>query len=462
MSNLTPFNHVSDRVRELIVKSSGETRLGDTEFNALALELFRLQSESIGPLRSLCLARGIEPEVVRDWRDIPAMPTTAFKDLDLTCLPVAQRTAVFLSSGTTDQRPSRHFHWAESLALYEASLLAWFDQCVMSELFDRRKRVVSEESPSPRPSPPVGERVPEGWVRGIPGNSKSMAVEPVLTIFSLTPPVEAVPHSSLAHMFDCVARRHAPDAHGFFGRVNSDGGWDLDFVSLMAGLAEAQSASNPVLLLGTAFSFVHLLDRMKSERIGIQLPPGSRVLETGGYKGRSRALPKFELHKRIRIRLGVPEDRIVCEYGMSELSSQAYDKGQRPETEGRDSKSRESRMISLNRESPSPHPSPPMGERVPEGRPRGIPGSGVAENNSATDERPFHFPPWARSVIVSPETGEEVEEGAVGLIRVYDLANVYSVMAVQTGDLAVKNSDGFELIGRFAGAEPRGCSLMTI
>ena len=76
--------------------------------------------------------------------------------------------------------------------------------------------------------------------------------------------------------------------------------------------------------------------------------------------------------------------------------------------------------------------------------------------------REFHFPPWARAEIVSPESGHEVEEGETGLIRVFDLANVYSVMAVQTEDLGVRRGTGFELIGRAALAEPRGCSLTAV
>jgi hypothetical protein len=73
----------------------------------------------------------------------------------------------------------------------------------------------------------------------------------------------------------------------------------------------------------------------------------------------------------------------------------------------------------------------------------------------------FRFPPWARVRVVSPETGREVVDGETGLLRVFDLANVFSVMAIQTEDLAVRRGDGFELISRAKLAEPRGCSLMT-
>jgi hypothetical protein len=137
------------------------------------------------------------------------------------------------------------------------------------------------------------------------------------------------------------------------------------------------------------------------------------VIETGGYKGRSRELAKGELHRLISERLGVPAPHIVCEYGMSELSSQAYD-------------------ITAS----SARPASPV-------------------------TRHFHFPPWARAQVISPETGREVADGETGLLRVFDLANVFSVMALQTEDLAVRRGTGFELLGRARLAEPRGCSLMA-
>jgi hypothetical protein len=167
-------------------------------------------------------------------------------------------------------------------------------------------------------------------------------------------------------------------------------------------------------LLGTAFNFVHLLDHLTERRQSYELPAGSRVLETGGYKGRSRSMPKETLHGLLAGRLGVPADRIVCEYGMSELSSQAYDSAIGP--------------------------------------------SRITFHAS----RVFHFPPWARARIVSPETGREVAEGETGLIQVFDLANAWSVLAIQTEDLGVRRGRGFELLGRATAAEPRGCSLLTV
>ena len=99
----------------------------DAEFNGMAMVLFALQFARNQPYRKLCEARGVTPDSVTHWSQIPAVPTAAFKELELTCLPPEQRTNVFHSSGTTEQRPSRHFHNAESLAVYEASLWTWFE-----------------------------------------------------------------------------------------------------------------------------------------------------------------------------------------------------------------------------------------------------------------------------------------------------------------------------------------------
>ena len=174
-------------------------------------------------------------------------------------------------------------------------------------------------------------------------------------------------------------------------------------------------------MLGTAFSFVHLLDHLAKQDLRFELPPGSCALETGGYKGRSRSMPKAALHSLIAERFGVPRGQTVCEYGMSELSSQAYDAQLAPSL---------------------------LAHRAP--------------HFTLDASRSFHFPPWARVQIVSPETGREVGEGETGLIRVVDLANVYSVMAIQTEDLGVRRGEGFALAGRAVLAEPRGCSLMAV
>ena len=229
----------------------------------------------------------------------------------------------------------------------------------------------------------------------------------------LTPSPALAPHSSLVYMFETVRRELDASDSLFTGKLDEHKSWALDIDQTLFALRNSICAHRPIAILGTAFSFVHLLDHFAGNNIRHRLAAGSRVLETGGYKGRSRSLPKSELHELITNHLGVPASHIVCEYGMSELSSQAYDGS----------------VQNLKFEVPS--------------------------------ARAFRFPPWARVRIISPETGKQVGEGETGLIRIFDLANVYSVLAIQTEDLGIRRGAGFDLVGRSAAVEPRGCSLMA-
>src|ERR1700760_3571651 len=100
---------------------------GNPGFNEVALELFALQFKYNPAYQKVCEARHLTPEVIEHWTQIPCVPTAAFKELELTSIPQSERTAVFHSSGTTEQKPSRHFHSTESMEVYETSLWRWFE-----------------------------------------------------------------------------------------------------------------------------------------------------------------------------------------------------------------------------------------------------------------------------------------------------------------------------------------------
>jgi hypothetical protein len=189
---------------------------------------------------------------------------------------------------------------------------------------------------------------------------------------------------------------------------------------LVRALREAERAKQPVFLLGTAFAFIHLFDHCGANNLRFEMAEGSRAMETGGFKGRSREIPKTELYEMFETFLGIPPSLVVNEYGMTELSTQFYD------------------------------------QTLREGR--------------QTDRKAA--PPWSRVLIIDPNTGREADEHkrgpsprrsgfghAGGMIRICDLANLWSMMCIQTEDLGIANGNGFEILGRAAGAEVRGCSL---
>ena len=158
--------------------------------------------------------------------------------------------------------------------------------------------------------------------------------------------------------------------------------------------------SAPVVLFGTALAFLNLFEQASA--LNFSLPVGSIIMETGGFKGTGREIAKADLYAQISNRFNLPVSSIWNEYGMTELSSQFYT-------------------------------------------------SGVGQAHQA--------PPWMRFRVIEPNRNEEAAPGEIGLLRIFDLANLWSVLAVQTQDLAIAQpAGGFLLLGRDPRAMPRGCS----
>lgn len=339
--------------------------LGDDAFDRLARRVFTYQLRRNPAYAAYARRRGATPESVGHWTGIPAVPTAAFKEIRLVSGDAARAEAVFRTSGTTQGAEKRGEHVVLDLALYHASLLPTFAAYLLPD--DARPRMLS-----------------------------------------LVPPPGQAPDSSLSHMVGVVV--------GQFGAGGSDWFMDaergLDEAGLEAALRQAEGDGAPVCLLGTSFAFVHWTDSMQGRGARFRLPTGSRLMDTGGFKGRSRMVEAAELRAAYREILGVPEDHAVNEYGMTELLSQFYD-------------------VALR---------------------EGEAGAGEGPRRKAG-------PPWLRSVAVDPETLAPLPDGVVGLLRHVDLANLGSVVAVQTEDLGRVDRGGLVLLGRAPGAAPRGCSI---
>lgn len=345
-----------------------EALLPDGEFNRLALAVFAHQFKRNRPYGAYCRLRGRTPDTVARWDEIPAVPTNAFKAADLTTVPPKQVKVTYLTSGTTRGGETRGRHLLPNTRLYHASLLPNFKAHLLPDRDSIRVLVCG-------------------------------------------PSAKYFPQSSLGHMNSKVLEVFGASGSGLF--------WHDDgprFSWLAKALAKAEGAGEPVCLLGTAFGFVHFLDWLHEHGKRFQLPPGSRLMDTGGYKGRSREIPKPELYALYSERLGILDSHIVNEYGMTELSSQFYDSVLRSQQ------------------------------------------SAFSIQQSAMT-RCKEAPPWCRVSVVDPETLTPLPQGEIGLLRFFDLANLHTVSAVQTDDLGQLRAEGFEILGRAAGAEPRGCSL---
>jgi hypothetical protein len=291
------------------------------------------------------------------------VPTDAFKAAPLVVGGADAAVAVFRTSGTTQGAERRGMHYFPDLALYDAALREGFRAHLL----------------------PDGARLP---------------------LISLVPTPADVPDSSLSHMIGAAMDDLAAPGGGWF--VDTQGG--IDRAGLHAVLRGAERAGTPVLIAGTAFAFVHWLDALRESGARYTLPRGSRLMDTGGFKGRSREVTRGELYGAVADRLGIAPEWCVNEYGMTEMSSQFYDAA--------------------------------AGRGVPD-----------------PADRLHAGPPWVRTQATDPETLRPLPHGEVGVLRHVDLANLNSVAAIQTADLGVTHPAGFRILGRATGAEARGCSI---
>lgn len=340
----------------LALLGNGMRALPDGAFDDLALRVFAFQHSANPAYRAYCDALGTGTP--SSWRGIPGLPSSAFKRMVVTSLAPDVAGCWFQTSGTTEWESGRH-HF-DDFVLYEAALL-----------------------------PPFAHFM-------------GLGAEERMPMLFLTPTVEEAPHSSLSHMMDVVRRAFGTDASRHFV---SEGRLDTD--ALFSTLREVESAGRPVMLLGTGFAFVHALDAMAECGAAFTLPVGCRIMETGGFKGRSRDIPRDSFYPALARAFGVPPECLINEYGMTELSSQFYDRS----------------MV-----------------------------DGVATEWKAG-------PPWACVLAVDPLTGAPVQDGRPGLLRIVDLANLASVAFVQTEDVGIVRGDLFRVFGRVGGASLRGCSV---
>lgn len=317
--------------------------------------------------------------VFRRWRendgpdDGPAgLPLVAFKESVVSCFRPSTQSPWFESSGTTAAgQPVVSRHWFHSPDLYRASVIA-------------------------------------GWrwfCRSLEGEAAAFEAEPPF-FAGVMPSSREAPHSSLSRMVEILMSDCGSGSHGFW--CMKSGRWD--WTGFCAQLERLRQRGCRVVLFGTAFGWVHFLDWCGTRRLRFHLPHGSLVVETGGYKGRSREMDRAVLHAQLGARLGVESHFIRSEYSMCELSSQAW-----------------SFPASQRRDRP----------------PRAF----------------FRFPPWCRWRVVRPGSTRTVARDETGVLEIEDLANLDSCAFLRTEDLVIDRGDGFEMTGRLPHAELKGCSL---
>lgn len=309
-------------------------------FEETAFEVFRWQYEHVPIYRRFCDLLKTDPTQINAIEKIPFLPISFFKSHTIMARGMTSETA-FTSSGTTGQIPSTH--WVANTQLYQRSFLEGFK---------------------------IRYGIPEDW-----------------TILALLPSYLEREGSSLIYMVDTLVNKSKFSESGFYL---------YDHDNLAEALYSLEEKGQKTLLIGVSFA---LLDLLESHNFKLK---HTLVMETGGMKGRRKEMVREELHEILKRGFGV--SHIHSEYGMTELLSQAYSKG----------------------------------------------------------EGLFHCPPWMEVLTRDPEDALSTITGKTGGINVIDLANLYSCSFIATEDLGKKHADGsFEILGRFDTSDIRGCNLMV-
>ncbi|AXG68407.1 acyl-protein synthetase, LuxE [Kordia sp. SMS9] len=313
----------------------------EASFETVAFQTFQHQFENNNVYRSFCDLLYIHPSDITKIEDIPFLPIQFFKSHEI----VSNRQPIqetFTSSGTTGSTPSKHH--VTDISIYEESYQKGFEYFY--------------------------------------GNIEDCIV------LALLPNYLERKGSSLVYMVNDLIKRSKQAESGFYLH---------DLKALTEKLIQLDNTGKKVLLIGVSFA---LLDLIETTQFQLK---NTIIMETGGMKGRRKELIRTELHQQLCEGFGVAE--IHSEYGMTELLSQGYSKG-----------------------------------------------NGI-----------FKTPPWMKILTRDPEDALTIQtNGKSGGINVIDLANINSCAFIATQDLGKVHADNtFEIIGRFDHSDIRGCNLMV-
>jgi len=311
------------------------------EFEAIALEVFQYQFRNNKVYGEFCKYLDMEPSRVHTIEEIPFLPIEFFKSKKIVSNSQAPEIT-FTSSGTTGTATSKHH--VTDLSLYEKSFLKAF-----TEFYG----------------------APSDYI-----------------FLALLPSYLERKGSSLIYMADYLIKESGNSESGFY--LNN-----LD--ELTEKLISLDSGEKKVFLIGVSFA---LLDLIEKKQFRLQ---NTIVMETGGMKGRRKEMIREELHHELKKGFGV--EHIHSEYGMTELLSQAYSKGE-----------------------------------------------GV-----------FDCPAWMKILIRDPEDALSLLSGEnTGGVNIIDLANINSCSFIATQDLGRKKNNQVEILGRFDNSDVRGCNLLLL
>lgn len=355
---------IIDRVYQLIQATPMDDEIEESEFNDVACELARFQYQHNEAYKRYCDFMQEDVRLWTKWEDILPLPVSTFKQTSVRTLPLDREprgSFEWHSSGTTGTNKSRTY--LRDTGLYDL--------------------VIKKEA------------------------EYFLPLENDPLIILAMPKPQDWPNSSLSHMYRKIIGRHEYIYPVILSEDKTK--FEFDFDHMTEELERADLIERPIALLTTSYGLVKILDYYKNDFM--EWPEGSLIVDTGGFKGITREVSRYELKKLCLSHFSVPPEACVNEYGMSELSSQFWTPYYRDMSD--------------------------------------IPG--------LVEEDVWVAPPWVRTRTVSPWT---FESDTQGVLQIVDLASVWSCCSILTEDLAELPSWNTLIPrGRVEGADQKGCSI---
>jgi hypothetical protein len=341
------------------IEAGVDAELSDAVFTDYSLRLFALHYETNQIFREFCDLKKVKPGDISRWQDVPMVYNDVFKTHLVSSFPLEQSVMACLTGGTTSlTQRGRIFRDEDGKRLVFGANKKMTGSYVFPDFEEGRRCRVLILAPSPELAPSMGMAIGMDQTRRAFGSDDSMFL---------------------------------------LGKTG------IDIKNLLKALREAEASGIPVALIGATAAYVYFFQACRRKKMTFRLPPGSRVCDGGGYRGRFGVVTRDDYYAMVREILDVPETHCVNVLGEAETATNLFDDALRRYVKG----------------------LPPRKRTRP-------------------------VPPWSRVLAMNIDDLSPLPDGEVGLLAHWDLANVPTVLAVITDNLGytTDGGTGCEMVGR--------------
>ncbi|ABQ24729.1 LuxE/PaaK family acyltransferase [Geotalea uraniireducens] len=328
-------------------------------FNDYSMRLFAFQYANNKLFREFCDAKKVRPGDIDRWEDVPMVYNDVFKTHLVSSFPLEEAVLSCLTGGTTSiTQRGRIFRDEDGKRLVFAANRVMTGSYLFPDFEEGKRCRILILAPSPELAPSMGMAIGMDQTRQAFGT---------------------------------------PDSMFLLGKTG------IDIKNLLKALRESEASGVPVALIGATSAYVYFFQACRRKKIKFHLPPGSRICDGGGYRGRFGVVTREDYYGMVQEILAIPESHCVNVLGEAETATNLFDDALRRHVKG----------------------LPPRKRTRP-------------------------VPPWSRVLAMNIDDLSPLPDGEVGLLAHWDLANVPTVLSVITDNLGytTDGGTGCEMVGR--------------